>query len=627
MIAEAEQQPGEKDFVELTVEEAVKRVEQAVMEIVDDIEVGLHDDVIAALVLLRKKKTATYMRLRAELRKANADVRLPMLDTMVNQAAPADAQSDGLGGVEALVGMVESLGELFIGDDDAAYVRFKKNNHYEVWALESSGFQEWVAHTYYIEVGRVPRSAQLADALVTLGGKARHEGEIHAVHMRVAADPDGGYILDMCDDDWRVIRVTSAGWQILDQSPVRFKRSKGAKALPLPSDDPGVLDDLLKLINVCKEDQLLIITAALECWRPNTAYPPVEWRGEQGSAKSTSASNLRRLIDPHHVLLRANPKSVEDIFVAARQNYVVNYNNLSRLTGEMQDAFCTLSTGGGYAGRKLYTNDVEAVYDAKRPVFINGITTLATQSDLLSRVVRIECPTLGDESRVSDDDMEARFAEHAPKAMRFLLDTFCAALAVLPTIRISQSPRMMDFTKLGEAVALTLEYDTGKFTEKYTRALQDAATQSIESMPVIEGLVSFIKDRNLFSGTVGQLLDKLERNSKQGRDRAWPKAANGLTNAIERAKPALRQMGINVTFGRKANSGRLVTVEYVPLQVNKLSAGNSVTCITSVTISKKSDANDGSDAISGQRYTYREDTPLINEASPSLPEIGTQVIL
>lgn len=613
----------------ITADDAINIVEQAVITIATDIEGGMCDEVIAALALLKTEKTPTYLRFRAELRQANSAVRLPILDAMVNKLSPTDEHADSFGGVEALVEMVEVLGELFMGTDDEAYVRFQREKHFEVWALESKGFREWIAHTYYTEAGRVPRSAQLADAMVTLSGKARHEGDTHQVHLRAAVDPSGGYLIDIGDDAWRVIRLTESGWQILNDSPVRFRRTRGTQSLPLPdapcsdasdgSDaNSGSIDNFLKLINVRKSDELLILASALECWRPDTAYPVIEWCGEEGSAKSTSAANLRRLIDPRDVLLRANPKTIEDIFIAARQNYVVNYNNLSRLSGEMQDAFCTLSTGGGYASRRLYTNDEESVYDAKRPVFMNGISTLATQSDLLSRVVRIDCPTLNDSSRVSDGDMEARFDENAPKAMRFLLDTFCKALKRLPEIKLDKAPRLMDFTKLGEAVAMTLGHEAGTFSSTYTSALNAAAIQSIENTPVIEVLVNYIQRFTPFDGTVGELLTRLENHSNIRRDSAWPKSANGLTTAMKRAAPALRALRISVSPGEKSNIGRKVRVVYTPFSADKVPSDNCITTVTSITELRKSDGSDASDGELPHKYIHRERDIPADVASPAL---------
>ncbi len=612
---------------QLDTDKAITVLKQAVVSIATDIEDGLRDEVIASLALLKTEKTPAYLRFRSELRSANSAVRLSTLDAMVSKLSTVEEQTNGPGSVEALVSMTQAVGELFLGTDDQAYVRFKRDGHFEVWALESAGFKEWIARTYYEESGRVPRTAQLADALVTLSGKARHEGETHQVHLRTAVDPSGGYLIDIGDNAWRVIRITESGWKILSHSPVRFRRTRGTQALPLPEsncsdasdgDDTnsGSIADLMKLINVRESDQLLVVAAVIECYRPDTAFPVIEWCGEEGSAKSTSAANLRRLIDPRDVLLRANPKAIEDIFVAARQNYVINYNNLSRLSGDMQDAFCTLSTGGGYAARRLYTNDEESVYDVKRPVFINGISILVTQSDLLSRVVRIECPSFVDGSRISDGDMEAIFKKHAPKAMRFLLDTFCSALKLLPTIELDKAPRLMDFTKLGEAVAISLGYKPGHFSTIYASALKAAAIQSIEDEPVIEVLVRYIKKYMEFDGTVGELLTNLENHPNSRRDSTWPKRANGLSTAMVRAAPALRAVGISVKPGPKSNVGRRVRVTFTPSSIEYLPPEESVTNVTSVTSIKNGDASGASDA-NFQHKTIQKKCESTAKPSPS----------
>ena len=72
---------------------------------------------------------------------------------------------------------------------------------------------------------------------------------------------------------------------------------------------------------------------------------------------------IRKSIDPNKVDLRAAPKKVEDIFVNAANNHLVSYNNLSKITIDCSDALCSLSTGGGYATRQLYTNSDEVAID------------------------------------------------------------------------------------------------------------------------------------------------------------------------------------------------------------------------------------------------------------------------
>lgn len=601
-----------------SIENDVATLESAVSIVTDDIEAGLAEPVIAALARLKVERPPTFMRFRAELRKANDDIRLPQLDAMVTALAPEmpGSEDGGEGGtVEKIIGMVQALGELFTGTDDEPYVRILREGHHEVWALASDGFREWVAFNYYADNGRAPRAAQLADAFATLAGFARHEGETHEVHLRVAVDRAGGYLLDTGDDRWRVIRCTAAGWQVFDDSPVRFRRTKGTRPLPVP-DSSGTRADLFALVNVADADELLVVTALLECFRPDTAYPVIEWSGEQGSGKSTSAANCRALVDPKDVLLRANPKSVEDVFVGARNNHVVNYNNLSHLSGELQDALCTLSTGGGHAGRRLYTNDEEAVYDAKRPVFMNGITTLATQADLLSRVVRIECPPLGGE-RVSDADLAAVMETRGPRALGYLLNTFCRALARLPSIELSRPPRLMDFARLGEAIAQGEGEALGHFSALYDRALEAAAVQSIESTPVIEALVCYARENSPIIETVGDLLQKLEQHAGPRRDTAWPKTAKGLSDALRRAAPALRLMGVEVTFGAKGNAGRSVTVRCSSSSVDVKGRISPSPPSPPSPNRPESDGRDGRDGDSGVLTHAAEEEPPPSTPAPA----------
>ena len=542
------------------LEAAVARIDEALGVIGDDLEAGLADDVLEALALVRQAKPAKFMTLRAALRRANPDLRLGVLDQMVQSQAPAGDEQ--IGTVEALVETVRDMGELFLGTDDRAYVAFDAGGHREVWPLDSGTFRDTLSARFYGEHGRVPRGMHLTDALATLSGQARHAGERHDVELRVAIDPAGGYLIDIGDDAWRAVRVTARGWQVLDESPVRLRRVRGTGALPVP-DPSGTAEDFYALVNVERADRELLVAAVLECYRPDTAYPVIEIGGEEGSAKSTTTENVRRLIDPNAVLLRAAPKAIEDVFVGARNNHVVAYNNLSHLPAPMQDALCTLSTGGGFAARKLYSDDDEAVYEAKRPAILNGISGLATQSDLLSRVVRIVCPRLEPENRLSDQAVAERFEALAPKAFGFLLNTLRDALALLPEITIRRPPRMMDFALFGEAVGRVLGLAPGAFTARYVGGLEDGAVQSLEGSPAALALMRYLDERGDFTdGTVGELLDALEQMvGPSGRDGGWPKSAKGFRDVLTKAAPALRLTGVTITYGESSGRrGRPVTV-------------------------------------------------------------------
>ena len=79
--------------------------------------------------------------------------------------------------------------------------------------------------------------------------------------------------------------------------------------------------------------------------------------GEQGSGKTTAAKMVRSLIDPHVAPLRGPPRDLRDLAIAAFNQYVLAFDNLSGISADLADALCRLSTGGGFATRMLYSKE------------------------------------------------------------------------------------------------------------------------------------------------------------------------------------------------------------------------------------------------------------------------------
>ena len=74
--------------------------------------------------------------------------------------------------------------------------------------------------------------------------------------------------------------------------------------------------------------------------------------GEQGAAKSTTARVLRRLCDPNTAPLRAAPRGVRDLMIAATNSWPFCFDNLEHLPPWISNALCRLATGGGFATRR-----------------------------------------------------------------------------------------------------------------------------------------------------------------------------------------------------------------------------------------------------------------------------------
>jgi hypothetical protein len=95
------------------------------------------------------------------------------------------------------------------------------------------------------------------------------------VHVRVAADGDDIYI-DLGDADWHAVRVTAAGWSIVQNPPLRFRRSTGMRPLPFPVRGMSI-DRLRPFLNINANDFVLVVAY---CWPRCGRAAPIQcsWR-------------------------------------------------------------------------------------------------------------------------------------------------------------------------------------------------------------------------------------------------------------------------------------------------------------------------------------------------------------
>lgn len=471
---------------------------------------------------------------------------------LIDAAIKAQAQTSGMFEVEGsnnknqaseLVHFVQERAELFHDENQDVYAQDLATR--ETRRLDGRPFRDWLVATYYKAAKKSPREQSVREALNTLGGLARYQGECHEVSVRVAMH-DGAYYLDLAEPGSnRAVCITDKGWEVVQDSAVRFLRPETLRPLPVPIAG-GNISILWPLMNIPENVRLLVIAWLIESLRPDTPFPILELIGEQGSAKSTTQMMLRRLIDPNACDLRTGPKKKEDIFIGAAINWVVSYENISYLSGEVQDALCIIATGGGYAKRKLYTDADESVINAKRPIVLNGISAAVTAQDLIDRTISIEVPVI--EERLEVTALWATFQTEYPKLLGALLTIFSKALAILPETELPKAnrPRLTEFARLGMAIATVMGQNGHDFLEQFKANRQEAIARTIDASPVASALIDwFIEDRQKLKTimSVKQLLATIT-NKKPSHADNWPHSPKGFGDILRRVAPALRQMGI-----------------------------------------------------------------------------------
>src|SRR5262249_24658651 len=241
-----------------------------------------------------------------------------------------------------------------------------------------------------------------------------------------------------CDPLWQVVEIDATGWRVVRESPVRFRRKKGMRTLPVPTRG-GTLQQLRQYINVAsEEDWLLILASLLAAVRYSGPFPVLLLRGEPGSAKTTCGKVLQRCIDPSVTDLRSEPKEPRDLMIAGTHAWLVPSDTLSHLPQWLSDALCRMSTGGGFGTRKLFTDDEEALFNSKRPVILTSVTDVVTAADLLDRVTDVQLEPIPEDRRRTESELWAAFDDDHPAILGALLDAVAGGLALLPEVRLTR---------------------------------------------------------------------------------------------------------------------------------------------------------------------------------------------
>lgn len=450
--------------------------------------------------------------------------------------------------------------ELF-HNDDVAFATIPVSGHLETHPIHRKAFRTWLAMMFYKRNGKPPSVQTLQDVLGVLDGRARFDGQRKDVFSRVARFNRKVY-LDLCNNQCQVIEISKDGWNILNQSPVKFVRSQGS--LPLPQ--PKICTDLTILrqfINVLSDDDWALVT----CWLSFSLgglgpYPILPLSGEQGSAKSTTASVLKKIIDPHKCLLRSMPRSEQDLMIAAMNSWIVSMDNISNIQPWMSDAICRLATGAASAGRTLFTDMDETILEARRPVIMNGIEELATRSDLVDRCIVIELPIIPENNRRPEDVFWRDFEKAHPSILGALLHNVVRALNYIDSVSLEKYPRMADFAKWLVATEKGLGLKSNSILNAYFENRANANKDVLEASPIFVAVLKIAE--NGWSGTASELLSaiKLRVPPESIERKDFPKTAQALSGAIKRIAPNLRKVGIEYTTFKTSgkNSKKVITL-------------------------------------------------------------------
>src|SRR5262245_60852252 len=372
--------------------------------------------------------------------------------------------------------------EFFHTDAGTAFVDLLINGNRETWPIRSKRFRTWLRRCHYEITRTAASAAAIKSVLDLLEAQAQFEGPEREVRVRLA-EHAGHIYLDLADECWRAVEIGPDGWRVISSPPVRFRRAAGMLPLPVPQGG-GPIEELASFLNLpSRNDFILVVAWLLATLRAGGPYPVLAISGEHGSAKTVLSKLLKDLVDPNVAPVRALVREERDLVIAANNSHVLAFDNLSGLRHALSDAFCRLATGASFGLRQLYTDADEVLFQAARPILLNGIDDVIGRSDLADRAIFLTLPPIADRRRRAERQLWREFGVARPRILGSLLDAAAHGLRNVAGIDLEELPRMADFA-LWATACETAFWPAGTFTQAYQANRRAAIEDLVDADPV-----------------------------------------------------------------------------------------------------------------------------------------------
>lgn len=468
------------------------------------------------------------------------------------------------------------------GDKREGWLSFQVDDgvqkpHCEHWPIMSRTIDLLIRHTFYLKTGFSLKATEVKEVQRGLETRALFQGDHHEVHLRIGRADDALWI-DLHDPEWRAVRVTAEGWVVVNDPPIMFRHVDGMEALPIPMKG-GSVEDLRPFLNLSDDDWIMVKAFIVMAFRDTGPFPILEFCGQAGAAKSTSARLLSRLIDPSDNELLDAPKEYDfmrDVMLEVRERRLVVFDNLSKVSTTFSNILCGLSTGRGFSTRKLRTDLERVRLKAMLPVIVCGVPALAERSDLADRVILIRSKRLS--KRKTERKLFREFDKARPFVLGAVLDAVSGALDRLPppdAPEMEYPPRLADFAEWSVAAADDLGFTGAEFLTAYQKNRVASAMIALEPSPIANAIIDLAGPG--WHGSPTALLALLgERCDTTRAD--YPGTFKALANELDRLHDLLLAVDVEVIRGHRTAQERLITIRRTPVRPD-----TPVTPVTPVT--------------------------------------------
>lgn len=452
---------------------------------------------------------------------------------------------------DVLLRLTQNL-DFFSDNLEEAYVNIPQDNAIKVAKVKGEFFKKWLTKIYYDETGKAVTSDGLNQAINVLEAKGIFSNNANRKLFQRVGKLGNNFYYDLNDGKGSIVEITDDKCQVINDSKGIFNQIGAMSQQVFPNFDVSSKKLIQLVVNSfnfkSRKDAVLYLIYLTTCFVPEIAHPVLIIHGQKGAAKSTTMRFTRMLVDPSRVPLISMPTKTDDLAGTLAKTHMVCFDNLATISANFSDLLCMASTGGGYAKRKLYTDDEEVIYSFKRCICLNGINVVATQPDLLDRSLLIELDRISNGNYQTEMDVNSRFESVQAEILGGCLSAISKAKVIYPTISVPNLGRMADFMYWGYTIAEVLGIGGDNFLKIYADNQKKSIAEAIESHPVASAILSFMNHRTTWTGSVASLLTSLNQvantNGMDTKHKLWPKAPKSLSSRLREVKSNLEAVGI-----------------------------------------------------------------------------------
>ena len=459
-------------------------------------------------------------------------------------------------------------------EENLLFVDQEGNGHFavngsgaKVFPTTSRKFSKYIRKWLSTQLNRRDIGRHTVDLVQqTLDCTAEVDGETIPLNVRLAREDNAQGLPETIYYDLRdgayAIKITADSWHIVP-TPVKFRcfdhLLPQVKPLKTGSRRLECLRPLMP--NLKNDDWLLYQVFLVSLFVPNFPRPLLSVDGPNGGGKSSLLKLTADLADPSSISAGLSMiRNAEEIRRLANKYQLLYFDNASRLSFDVSDLLCVLSTGGSSVRRQLYETDSDLIYsNVYRSVLICGIPRVAERADLVERCINLSLSRIESSERHPQSELDSYYKEHKAEILGSIMNILSDALGKVGKTKLKNLPRLADFATLGYSIAESIDgYNGDMFMKAYERMRKRSDQFAIDASPVAQAVQYLLSSTDEWSGRPTEawqlkIKDEHEITTEEMEIRQeirsnpyYPKHASAFTKELVRCQAILSAVGIEV---------------------------------------------------------------------------------